>query len=73
MMDLNKEIQFSFEFVSRLIERGIISAFNNDLNKARIEIEHKIRHESVIIDSPSKHKGHNHCNSGHRPNVYRCL
>jgi hypothetical protein len=52
-MDLTKEIQFSFEFVQRLVERGILSdAFEYDLDKARKEIEWKMRHQSVIIDNP---------------------
>ena len=52
-MNLQKEIEFSLEFVQRLIERGILSAFDNDLDKARKTIEWKMRHESVIIDNPS--------------------
>ena len=52
-MDLKKEIQFSLEFVQRLIERDIISAFDDDLDKARKEIEWKMKHESVVIDNPN--------------------
>ena len=52
-MDVKKEIQFSLEFVQRLIERDILSAFDDDLDKARKEIERKMRHESVIIDNPN--------------------
>ena len=52
-MDVKKEIQFSLEFVQRLIERDILSAFDGDLDKARKEIEWKMRHESVIIDNPN--------------------
>lgn len=52
-MDLKKEIQFSLEFVQRLIERDILSAFNDDLDRARKEIEWKMRHESVVIDNPN--------------------
>lgn len=48
-MDASKEIEFSLEFVKRLIERGIMSAFGNDLDKAIEEIERKMRNESVII------------------------
>ncbi len=50
-MDLKKEIQFSLEFVQRLIERDILSAFGGDLDEARKQIEWKMRHESVIIDN----------------------
>ncbi len=52
-MDLSKEIQFSFEFVKRVYERGIIQFFNNNLNKCQEEITRKIREESVIIDNPN--------------------
>ena len=41
------------EFVQRLIERDILSAFDNDLDKARKEIEWKMRHESAIIGNPN--------------------
>src|SRR3989338_558024 len=52
-MDLKKDIQFSLEFVQRLIERDILSAFDNDLDKAIKGIEWKMRHESVVIDNPN--------------------
>jgi hypothetical protein len=53
-MDPNKEVQFSFEFIQRLIQRDILSHFNNDLNEARRKIEYKMKHESVIIDNPNE-------------------
>ena len=52
-MDLKKDIQFSLEFIQRLIGRDILSAFDGDLEKAKNAIEWKMRHESVIIDNPS--------------------
>lgn len=52
-MDLSKKVEFSLEFVKRLIERSIMSAFDNDLDKAVEEIERKMRNESVIIENPS--------------------
>jgi hypothetical protein len=52
-MDQNKEVQFSLEFLQRLIERGLLSYFKNDLIEARKVIEHKMKHESVIIDNPN--------------------
>lgn len=52
-MDLKKEIQFSLEFVQRLIERDVLSAFDGNLDEARKQIEWKMRHESVIIDNPN--------------------
>ena len=48
-MDMNKEIQFSLEFVIRLIGRDILSVYDDDLDKARKDIEHRMRHESVIM------------------------
>jgi len=53
-VDWSKEIEFSLEFVRRLIERGIIASFGNDLDRARKAIERKMRNESVVIDNPSE-------------------
>lgn len=52
-MNLNKEIQFSLEFVKRVYGRGIIQFFNNNLSECQKEITRKIREESVIIDNPN--------------------
>lgn len=49
-----KEIEFSLEFVKRLIERGIISAFGNDLDKACERIQWKMKNESAIINNPNE-------------------
>ena len=61
-MDMKKDIQFSLEFVQRLIERDVLSVFDGDLDKARKIIEQKMRHESVIIDNPnSKYPNQSWC------------
>ena len=49
-----KRVKFSLEFVRRLVERDIISAFGNDLDEARRRIVWKMRNESVVIANPNE-------------------
>jgi len=61
-MDSRKEIEFSLEFIKRVVQRGVLGIFDNDLEKCCKEVERKMREESVIIENPNeKYPNQNWC------------
>ena len=47
-----KQMVWTGEFVNRVITRGIINIFNNDLDTCKKEIERLMREDSAVVHNP---------------------
>jgi hypothetical protein len=50
----DREIEWTLEFVRRVIERQILPVFDNDLEKCKTEIEKMMKERSVFVCNPNE-------------------